>query len=146
MLVVSRRTLKILAAVVWYVGGLMLTRKAAVLLFEADALRPGSEWPLAAAVAGVAIGALKARLVFNRACRKNLSRIDALERRRPWLFFRPGFFFFLVLMILTGVALSMLSHGNFAFLIGVAVLDIAIATALLSSSAVFWKERFLSTP
>jgi hypothetical protein len=138
--------LKILAAAVWYVGGIMLVRKAVILLAEAEALRPDGNWPLFAVIAGVAVGLVKARFLFNKACRKNLARIDGLERPMLWGFFRPRFFFFLALMILAGVTLSKTSHGNYPLLIGVAALDLAIATALLASSAVFWRERFLSTP
>ena len=143
---VSRRVLKILAAAVWYVGGLMLVRKAVIHLVEADGLRPDGDWPLFAVVVGVAAGLVKARLWFNKACRKNLARIDALERPTIWSFFRPWFFFFLALMILAGLVSARSAHGNYPFLIGVAALDLAIATALLTSSVVFWKKRFLSTP
>jgi len=41
-------------------------------------------------------------------------------------------------MIATGATLSRLAHGNFAALLSVAALDIALATALLSSSVIFW--------
>jgi hypothetical protein len=139
----NKRTLKILAAVVWYVGGIMLVRKAIILLVEAESLRPDAIWPVVAVVVGVAIGAAKAPLLFNKVCRKNLARIDALERPRWWLFFRPLFFLFLALMIAAGVTSSRMAHGNYPFLIGVATLDTTIATALLSSSIVFWRERFL---
>ena len=145
MLKVSKRVLKILAAAVWYVGGIMLVRKAVILLVEAESLRPDGGWPIFAVAVGVVVGLVKARFLFNRACRKNLARIDVLERPMIWGFFRPWFFFFLFLMILTGVTLSNKAHGNYPFLIGVAALDLTIATALLTSSVVFWKERFLST-
>jgi len=140
----NKRTLKILAAVVWYVGGIMLVRKAIILLNETESLRPDDIWPVFAVVGGVAVGAVKGRLLFNKACRKNLARIDALERPRWWLFFRPRFFLFLALMIAAGITLSRTAHGNYPFLIGVATLDITIATALLSSSIIFWRERFLT--
>jgi hypothetical protein len=142
---VSRRTLKILAAVVWYIGGIMLVRKSIILLTEVQSLRPGSGWIVFAIAVGIAVGAIKAALIFRKSCRKNLARIDALETPRIWLFFRPWFFFFLFLMIGTGVTLSKMAHGNFPFLIGVATLDLTIATALLSSSIVFWKQRILVT-
>jgi hypothetical protein len=144
MLKVSKRALKILAAGVWYAGGIMLVRKAVILLVEAESMRPNGAWPMFAVVVGVVVGLVKARFLFNRACRKNLARIDALERQMIWGFFRPWFFFFLALMILTGATLSNKAHGNYPFLIGVAALDLTIATALLASSVVFWKERFLS--
>ena len=145
VLTVSRRTLKILSAVVWYIGGIMLVRKSIILLFEAQSLRPGSGWIVFAVAVGITVGIVKEMFIFRRSCRRNLARIDALETPRVWLFFRPWFFFFLFLMIATGVTLSKTAHGNFPFLIGVATLDITIGTALLSSSIVFWKQRFLET-
>jgi len=55
--------------------------------------------------------------------------------------FRPGFLVFLALMIVTGATLSGLAQGNHSFLLAVAILDISVATALLGSSGVFWKQR-----
>ena len=144
MLIASRRALKILAAAVWYVGGIMLVRKAVVLLVEAEKLRPEANWPIFAAAIGVLAGLVKARFLFNKFCRKNLARIDALNRPMIWGFFRPRFFFFLALMIMAGATSSKMAHGNYPLSIGVAALDVAIGTALLASSVVFWKERFLS--
>ena len=138
---VSARTLKVLAAIVWYTGGIVLLFKARSLLAEATRLQPQDWWPLAAIAAGVALGALKARFIFSPSCRRNLRRIDCLHRRRPWDFFRLGFFVFLLLMIAGGATMSRLAHGNYPFLIGVAVLDLTIATALIGSSYVFWKQR-----
>jgi hypothetical protein len=133
-----------LAAMVWYIGGIMLIRKAVLLLFEAESLSPQSVWPELAVGAGVAIGLIKARFIFKRACRRNLARIDSLERPVWWQFFSLRFFPFLALMIIAGATSSRLAHGHYPYLIGVAMLDITIGTALLSSSLVFWKERFLS--
>jgi len=141
MLVVSTRSLKILAALVWYVGGTILLLKGRSLLVEADALKPEESWPWLAAVAGLILGGLKAKFLFNRSCQKNLDRIAALERPRVWQFFRPGFFAVLTVMILVGVTLSRLAHNNYPFLIGVAILDLGIGIALLGSSYVFWKQK-----
>ena len=141
MLVVSTRSLKILAALVWYVGGTLLLLKGSSLLVEADALKPGEGWPWLAAVAGLFLGGLKAKLLFNRSCQRNLDRIAALDRPRVWQFFRPGFFAALTVMILVGVTLSRLAHNNYPFLIGVAILDLGIAIALLGSSYLFWKQK-----
>ena len=140
MLVVSTRSLKILAALVWYVGGIVLLLKGGSLLVEADALKPGQDWPWLAAVAGLFLGGLKARFLFNRSCQKNLDRIAALERPKLWQFFRPGFLVMLTIMVLAGATLSRLAHNNYPFLIGVAILDLGIAIALLGSSYVFWKN------
>ncbi|MCP4141504.1 MAG: hypothetical protein GY755_14675 [Chloroflexi bacterium] len=140
----SHRTLKILALLIWLIGGVMLVRKASELLLEAHALRSTSPWVWIAIVAGILLGSLKAKYLFRKACKKNLARIDALQEPKFWQFYRPNFFFFLALMIGTGATLSRLAHGNFPFLLGVATLDLSIATALLGSSPVFWQEKAFS--
>ena len=140
MLTVSHRALNILAALVWYVGGIVLLIKGCSLLMEAEILQPDQHWPWTAAGVALLIGAIKAKFLFAKSCRKNLTRIAALKQPKIWQFFRPIFFLFLSLMILTGAALSRLAHGNYPFLLGVAGVDITIAIALLGSSYVFWKE------
>lgn len=141
MSVASTRSLKILAAIVWYVGGVVLLLKGSSLLVESEALRPEQNWPWLAAVAGLFLGGLKAKYLFSETCQKNLDRIAALERPKLWQFFRPGFFGFLAAMILAGATLSRLAHNNYPFLIGVGALDLSLATALLGSSYVFWKDK-----
>ena len=141
MSVTSTRWLKILAALAWYVGGIVLLLKGSSLLVEAEALRPEQNWPWLAVVAGLFLGGLKAKLLFSGSCQKNLDRIAALELPKPWQFFRPGFFAVLTVMILVGVTLSRLAHNNYPFLIGVAILDLGIGIALLGSSYVFWKQK-----
>jgi hypothetical protein len=137
----SIRTLQILAALVWYVGAVVLLLKGSSLLREAGALHPGSNAPALAAGVGIVIGSAKGLTLFRKSCHKNLNRIGSLERPRIWGFYRPMFFFFLALMIFTGATLSRMAHGNHGFLIGVAILDLSIGTALLVSSYVFWKRR-----
>ena len=143
MLIVSTRSLKILAALVWYVGAIILLLKGHSLLVEADAMKPEEAWPWQAAAAGLFLGGLKAKFLFNVSCKKNLDRITALKRPRIWQFFRPEFFIFLAVMILIGLALTRLAQNNYPFLIGVAILDLGIGTALLGSSYVFWGKRHL---
>ena len=141
MLSTSTVALKVLAAVVWYIGGVVLLLKGLSLLREAIDLRHGWQWPAVAAGIGVIVGALKGRLIFVKSCRRNLDRIARLREPRVWEFFRPAFSVFLVVMILTGATLSRLAHGHYAFLIGVAILDLAISTALFASSAEFCKHK-----
>ncbi len=140
----SHRTLKILALLLWITGGAMLIRKASELLFEAHALESTSAWIWLAIVLGIILGGLKAKYLFRKACKKNLVRIDTLQEPKFWQFYRPNFFLFLALMIGTGATLSRLAHGNFPFLLRVALLDLSIATALLGSSIVFWQEKAIS--
>lgn len=140
MLTVSHRTLKVLAAIVWHIGGLILFLKARSLLLEANAINGPALWPWLAVGTAVLLGGLKARYLFIKSCRKNMVRIDELTRPYPWLFFRPGFFALLALMITTGATLSRLAQGNYPFLLGVAILDLSIGVALLGSSFVFWQS------
>lgn len=142
---VSHRTLNILAAVVWYAGGVALARKGTSLLLEARRQDPEGDCLLLALAAALLLGGLKARFLFSRSCRRNLTRIAALEQPRPWQFFRPGFFAALALMITTGVLLSRLAHADPRFICFVAAVDLTIAVALLGSSWVFWRERAFSS-
>ncbi len=137
----SQRNLKILAALFWFAGGGVLILKGTRLLAQAHELRPDQSGPCLAIAGGMVIGGLKAALIFRRACRQNLKRIDALQHPRIWQFYRPRFFGFLALMIATGATLSRLAHQNYPFLIGVATLDISIAVALLGSSPAFWTHK-----
>ena len=137
----SYRTLKILATLLWLMGGVMLIRKAGELFIEAYALEPTSLWIWFAFSFGITLGGVKAKYLFNKACKKNLIRIDQLESPKLWQFYRPGFFLFLALMIRLGTMLSNLAHNNYPFLLSVAVLDTSLATALLASSIVFWQEK-----
>jgi hypothetical protein len=141
MFTVSARYLNILAALIWYIGGLVLLLKGSSLLAEAAALEPGQAWPWLAVVAALALGFLAAKYLFSKSCRKNLARIAALKQPKIWQFFRPGFFVALAIMILTGATLSRLAHNNYPFLIGVAILDLHLAVALLGSSFVFWQQK-----
>lgn len=143
---VSSRTLKILAAIVWYVGGVILAVKGSALLIEANLLEPEQNWNWQAVLVGLVIGGIKARYLFSRACKKNLARIDQLNTPKLWQFYRPGFFLFLALMITLGASLSRMAHGDYVFLISVAILDFSLATALLASSYVFWRQRAFTKP
>lgn len=141
---VTARILNILAALVWYLGGIVLLLKGGSLLAEAASLRPGLAWPWVAVGVALLVGGLQAKSHFSRLCEKNLARIAALERPRFWQFFRPGFFVALAAMILTGATLSRLAHNQYVFLLGVAALDLTLAIALLGSSYVFWREKAFS--
>lgn len=96
-----------------------------------------------AIILGLFMGLIKAKYLFNKSCKKNLARIDALNKPKFWQFFRPRFFLFLIMMIMAGATMSDLAHHNYSFLIGVATLDLSLATALLVSSYNFWKQKSL---
>ena len=144
MLTVSARTLNILAALVWYAGGIVLLLKGGSLLVEAEALEPGRIWPWLAAILALFLGGWKARFIFGKSIKRNLARIAALDRPRIWQFFSPGFLMALAAMILAGTSLSRLAEGSYPLLIAVAVLDLSIAVALLGSSVIYWQQRAFS--
>jgi hypothetical protein len=141
MLTVSARTLNILAALVWHVGGIILLLKGSTLLVEAHTLRPEMYWIWVVIAAGLCFGSLKGKFIFSKSCHNNLVRIRSLDQPKVWQIFRPWFFVFLVAMITTGATLSRMAHNNYSFLIGVAILDFSIAVALLWSSNIFWKQK-----
>jgi hypothetical protein len=142
---VSPRVLKILAALVWYLGGFILLLKGGSLLLEAAELRPGQPWPWLVVGLALVLGWLKIRFIFVKSCRKNLARIDTLDEPRIWQFYRPGFYVALAAMIAAGATLSRLAHGDYVFLLAVATLDLALSTALLGSSYVYWQGRAFSS-
>lgn len=136
MLTVTKSTLRMVSAVVWLSGAIVLLLKGASLFAQAVALKPGA-WSWLAIAAALLIGTAKARYLFGGFCRKNLDRIAALDKPQLWQAFRPGFYVFLTAMILLGATLSKLAMGNYAGLIALVILDISIGIALLASIRVF---------
>ncbi len=143
MLYASTRTLNILSAFVWYVGGIVLIIKGSSLLVEACLLETEQYWPLLAVAVGPVIGSLKGKYIFRKSCQKNLNRIQGLNRPKIWQFFKPWFFLVLAVMITFGATMARLAQTqhNYYFLIAVAVVDIDIGIALLWSSYIFWKQK-----
>lgn len=141
MLTVSRRTLYILAAIVWHIGGIVLLLKATSLIAEAGSLRPEQNWQWIFVIVGLLFGLLKARFLFSKFWHKNTARIGALDDPQLWQFFRPRFFLMLAIMILAGATMSRLAAGHYPSLIGVATLDLSLAIALLGSGIIFWRQR-----
>ena len=140
MLTLSTRTLKISAALFWYTGSIVLFLKGSSLLLQANRINPKQHWIWLAIIIGMLFGLIKAKYLFRKICKNNIARINLLDKPKAWQFFRPGFFLFLTIMILVGTALSNMAHDNYPFLISVAILDFSLATALLASSYVFWKN------
>lgn len=143
-LTVSPRVLNILAALVWYIGGIILFFKARSLLIEANEIRSEQFWIWTAVLAGLLFGGAKAYFIFSKSCRKNLARIASLEAPKLWQFYRPGFFLVLAIMISIGASLSRMASGSYPFLISVAVLDLSISFALLGSSVIYWQQKAFS--
>lgn len=140
----SKKVLIILSAVVWYIGGIMLFRSGFELLLLSTGIRPGENWPWVFIGLGILLGVFQASMIFNRSCRKNITRISQLEDPRIWQFFRPGFFLALAIMISSGILLNHLSQGRYFFMLGVAAVDFALTISLLGSSYIFWTEKLPS--
>jgi hypothetical protein len=141
---VSHTTLKLLAALVWYIGPVILFTKGADLANQAFDMEPKGWGRQFSWIAGIIVGLIKTRYIFLKSCRKNMTRIDALETPKLWQFYRVRFFFSLGMMMLLGATLSRVSAGNHTFLVFVATLDISIGTALLLSSKVFLEQGVFS--
>ncbi len=138
---VSKLTLIVLAAFVWYSGGIALLLKGSALIKSAYAIDSQSFWTFAAPLLGVIAGLVKGRLLFSKSCKKNIQRIRSLTTPRLWQCFRPGMLLFLAVIIPTGAWMSRAAAGNYTFLCLVGALDLSIAFALLTSSIVFLQLR-----
>ncbi len=136
----SPYTLKLLAALIWYIGALVLYIKSTSLLLRAEMINPGQYWIWLAVLSGLVLGGIKAKYLFKRLCFKNLTRIKALQQAKLWHFYRIHFFIFLFSMIMLGNFLSRLAQDNYAMLITMAIVELSVATALLGSSNCFWKK------
>jgi uncharacterized membrane protein len=137
----SKKTLVILAALVWFIGAVMLFRGGWELLSQARELRPGSAWHWLFIGLGIVLGIVQARTIFTRSCRRNIQRIRELQDPSLWQFFRPGFFLALGVMISAGVLLDIFSQGIYFFMLAVVGIDFALTISLLGSSRVFWQEK-----
>ncbi len=137
----SSHRLKLLAALVWYIGVIVLLFKSSNLLLAAEKLNPGQLWTGLAVIGGLVLGVIKAKYLFRRLCLKNLIRIDALKQPKLWHFYRWRFFIFLFSMITLGGYLSRLAEGDYVMLIVIAFVELSVAIALLGSSGCFFKQR-----
>ena len=144
-MIVSQKTLKLLAFITWITGGVVLFFKGYSLFAEAAGLRPGAETNSLPFFIALPVGGLKAHYLFLHACLKNLARIDALADPKIWQFFRPGFFLFLVAMISLGAWLSGWAAGNYGKLIVVASVDLTLSVALMGSLGGFREKEIFRT-
>jgi hypothetical protein len=142
---ISHRTLIIIAAIIWYGGGISLLFKGGALIKNAYTIDPQAIWTYIAPAIGIIIGLLKGGFLFSKSCEKNIKRIKALTDPRLWQCFRPGMLIFLAVIIPTGAWMSRTAAVNYPFLCLVGSLDLSIACALLSSSIVFWKLAAFSS-
>jgi hypothetical protein len=138
---VSRYTLIIISAVVWYSGGFALFLKGGTLVRDAYLIDSRSLWTIVAPVLGFSVGLLKAKFIFRKNCEKNIQRIKALPNPRIWQFLRPRMLLFLAILIPAGILMSKIAAGNYTLLCFVGALDLSIFAALLTSGVAYWKSR-----
>jgi len=140
MLTTSTYTLKILAALVWYIGVGVLILKSAGLLVAANENGAAAPWVFLAILLGIGIGLVKSKYLFIKVCTKNLKRIEALDNPMIWQCYRIRFFIFLGLMVTLGVTAARMAQGDYRLLIPLAILELSVGVALLSSSRCFWQR------
>ena len=140
MIQVEKKTLKLLAAFVWYTGFIALSIKAALLFFKAYTLDNNLLLFLAILIFTAFIIYFKVKYIFSKVCQKNLERISLLDSPKLWQFYRVRFFIFLITMILLGAFLSKLAEGNYWSLIAVGVVDLSVGLSLFFSGFIFWKK------
>jgi hypothetical protein len=140
MLNTTSNTLIKLAALVWYIGVVVLITKSGFLFL--DALKNGADqlFILMAVLSGIVIGKIKAKYLFYNIGKKNIDRINLLTNPKFWQFYRKRFFVFLFLMIALGKYLSGVAYGENMALTALAVLELSVGFALFLSSHCFWKK------
>jgi hypothetical protein len=137
---VEKRTLKLLAAFVWYTGFMALSIKATLLFLKAYTLNDSTLILIGILLFSIIIIYFKVKYIFSKVCRKNLIRIEALKSPKFWEFYRIRFFVFLISMITLGAFLSRMAEGNYWFLMGVGVVDISVGLSLFFSGFLFWEK------
>ena len=140
MLNITSNTLIKLAALVWYIGVVVLLTKSGFLFLEAQKNGADQLFILMAVLSGIVIGKIKAKYLFYNIGKKNIDRINLLTNPKLWQFYRKRFFAFLFLMIALGQYLSGVAYGENMALIALAVLELSVAFALFLSSHCFWKK------
>ena len=139
-------TLNALAFLTWYIGAVALFSKGTRLLIQAENINPGLIWPWLALGAGILIGAIKARYLLIKSCRKNLSRLANLTNPHWWQFFTPRFFVFLAVVITLGVTASRLAEGHYLSLCVIGAIDLSVGTGLFLSGVAFFGARPVAAP
>jgi hypothetical protein len=140
MMNVSRNTVIITAAVIWYAGGVALLLKGSALIISAYLMDHESVGAVIAAFVGIGAGFIKGGLLFSKNCERNIKRINAIADPNIWHCFTPGMLVFLAVIIPAGAWMSRAASGNYMLLCLIGSLDLSISIALLTSSRVFWKK------
>ena len=120
---VSRSTLILLAACVWYSGVIILVLKSYQLFNAAHLIQSGKPFVWVSIIAAVLIGLIKARYMFVPVCKKNIIRIRHLVNPKLWDFYRFRFYVFLATMVSLGMYFSVRVQGDYLGLILLGIID-----------------------
>lgn len=140
MIKTSQNTLKNISALVWIIGGIVLLLKAISLFTDAHSIIPELTIIIIVVLAALFAGLLKSKFIMAKFCKNNLIRIYNIKNPKIYQFFENKFFFWLMVMIITGITLSRLALGNYSCLLAVGGLDFSLSVALFTSSLVFIKK------
>lgn len=141
MIKTSQNTLKNISAVVWLIGGFVLLLKAISILTDAHSIIPKLTVIIVVVILALIAGLLKSRFIMTKFCKNNLIRIYNIKNPKIHQFFENKFFFWLMIMIITGITISRLALGNYNCMLAVGGLDFSLSVALLTSSVVFLKRN-----
>lgn len=137
---VTNKQLKTMAFIFWFMGVLPLSIKAFLLFREAYLLDSDILKLSFYIFLGIIVALLKTKFIFIKSCRKNIQRIENLEKPKIWNFYRLGFFIFLATVIILGAVFSRLALGHYWALILVGIIDMSVGFALLLSGWLCKKE------
>jgi len=134
----NHRTVGFLAGTLWVGAGALLSVRGGLMLGKTE-----TTWGLALALTlGLIVGAAKGYYVLSRSARRNLRRIAALDKPKPWNAFTLRFLFLLGLMIGFGRMLRWLaSEGHLPWgVVGGIYVGIGVAL-VVSAGAYFIPKR-----
>ena len=92
MISVSKRTLNIIAACIWFIGATILLIKSVVLIERAEVIKPEKIWIFVPVLLSLVFGSVKAKFVIRKSCNRNLKRIASLNEPKLYQFYSPAFF------------------------------------------------------
>lgn len=111
------------------------------MLKEANVMKPNIEIISVVMATAFIVGLLKNKYIMTKFNLNNISRINSIENPKVYDFFELKFFFYLGLMIIAGIVMSGIARGNYNLLLIVGGIDLALSTALLKSSILFFNEK-----
>ncbi len=130
---VSRRTLVLTAALLWTIAGLILIARAALWLPESG------YWAIIIAVISVGVGILKGKFVFSRIAKKNITRITELSPHKEKICVFAFQAMQSYLIVLAMIGLGILLRLSPIPRLWLASIYLAIGSALITSSSVYWR-------